>query len=310
MAIALGGAIWLARRDREMPRTAASVAPRTIRLPEPPTLPSFPQPPADLREAAADLDRAAEEARKAADELRRVKAEIEQQREDLKVVKADADANAERTKRDMEEARSQLESQRAALERASREAEARVKSAGAELERIQQQQLAQAAAAGGGRGLSPSRQSQMAARADLPRGRRSSMPPFMPVDAAAGGMLPQIPASPGVTMDQAIRVAASGAPPRLSKDDLDAKTGEITWPPVLANDCYSDLTSAIEVPFRDRAARGGRFDAAERATVEQLIDRLVERLQADVTRHSSGRYGAARSFLDSLRAECGLASDR
>jgi len=110
-------------------------------------------------------------------------------------------------------------------------------------------------------------------------------------------------AGPGVTMEQAVRIAAMAAPPRLSEIELDPQTGAIGWPRILADPTYADLTGHIDSLFRERASRGGSLSHSYASEVEQAIDRLSDRLRADVARHPAGRYGAAQNFLERLRAE-------
>ncbi len=109
----------------------------------------------------------------------------------------------------------------------------------------------------------------------------------------------------GTKMEQAARVAAMGAAPRLSPTEFNPESGAVTWPSVLADPRYADLTSAIEGRFRDRAAHGESLQGSPGKALERLIDDLIERFRKDVAHYSSGRYGKARTFLDSLRAECG-----
>jgi hypothetical protein len=110
-------------------------------------------------------------------------------------------------------------------------------------------------------------------------------------------------AGPGVTMDQAVRIAAMGTPGRPSELELDPQTGAIGWPRILADPLYDGLTDRIDSAFRERARHGGSLSHAVGAEIEQAIDRLADRLRSNVTRHPAGRYGAAQNFLDRLRAE-------
>lgn len=110
-------------------------------------------------------------------------------------------------------------------------------------------------------------------------------------------------AGPGVTMDRAVRIAAAGMPLRLTPLALDPSTGEITWPVVLSDPIYADLTAAIDELFRDRAAAGGSRGFKEAALLDQYVTALAGRMRENVRRYAAGRYGAAGTFLDSLRSE-------
>lgn len=110
-------------------------------------------------------------------------------------------------------------------------------------------------------------------------------------------------AGPGVTMDRAVRIAAAGMPLRLTPLALDPSTGEITWPVVLTDPIYADLTAAIEELFRDRAAAGGSRGFQEADLLDQYVTALAGRMRENMRRYAAGRYGEAGTFLDSLRAE-------
>lgn len=303
MAGVMVAAIAIARRDRSATGRANVAAP-TVRLPS--TTERLPSP-SEMRDAAADLEQAAARARQAAADLERVKADLDEKQKALELVKADADANAERTKHDLEEARAKLEARQGDLEKASREAEARVRAASRDLERLRHQQLSM-----------PSPSGRDPARA---LGKRitttpPNVPTMVPPGAAGVPALSTLTLPPsvvrvpipkesrsGVSMDQAARFAAVSGPRRLSSEEFNPSTGEITWPSALADGRYADLTATIERPFLERAARGGGFSAAEQSRVEVAIDALEQRLRTHMTKHSTGRYGAAQTFLDSLRAE-------
>jgi Skp family chaperone for outer membrane proteins len=318
MAVAVMVAIWMARHDRTASRSVAVATSHTIRLPERPVLPEAPS---DLSQVAADLERAATEARKAATELERVKGELEAQRLNLEALKEDANANATRTRQDLEDASRRLETRKEALERTAGEAESRMRSAQADVERLERHRLQQAAAAGIAQGLSRNGRLPKVSSLDP----RVVMDPAMQTIPGSGPQAHLVPLDgklrgremffqsrrnmralkprSRVTMDQAVRIASLGVPPRLSPVELDPETGEITWPKLLTEPRYADLTTAIDTRFRDRATRGGSFDESEAAATHALIDDLVHRMRDHVAEYPSGRYGAARTFLDSLRAE-------
>jgi hypothetical protein len=116
--------------------------------------------------------------------------------------------------------------------------------------------------------------------------------------------------SSGVSMSQAIRIAAMGVRPRLTPVELDPATGAIAWPSALEDSRYAELTRAIEVQFRQRADGGESFDDDARPAVDHLTDELAWRLKKNISTHPSGTYGAARTFIDKLRQEYGLPAIR
>jgi len=110
-------------------------------------------------------------------------------------------------------------------------------------------------------------------------------------------------AGPAITLDQAVRLASAGMPPRPSPLELDRATGDIGWPRLLAGPNYAELTSRIQRHFHHRLAIGGSVDFTAAADCLSAFDELVARLRGDAGMHPAGQYGAARTFLDGLRLE-------
>lgn len=110
-------------------------------------------------------------------------------------------------------------------------------------------------------------------------------------------------AGPRPSLEQVIRCAAAARPPRLDGVQLDRTTGDIAWPQVLTDPVYRELTDQVAAGFRERASWGGSPGFTADETLTAAIDALVDALRSNVSRYPSGRYGEARVFLDSLRAE-------
>ena len=116
-------------------------------------------------------------------------------------------------------------------------------------------------------------------------------------------------AGPAITLEQAVRLAAIKLPPRPSSLELDRATGDISWPRLLTDPTYADLTSRIQRHFHHRLALGGSVDFAAAEDCTSALDELAGRLQENVARNPAGQHGAARTFLDGLRREYDLPLD-
>lgn len=111
---------------------------------------------------------------------------------------------------------------------------------------------------------------------------------------------------PAVTMSEAVRISAMQLPPRPTALQLDPATGEISWPNVLRDGEYRDLTEDIQRRFSERCAAGGSVGVEQRQLLFGAVDDLANRLRANVSRHPPGEYGAAQSLLSGLRREYGM----
>ncbi|NCY01680.1 MAG: hypothetical protein EBX36_01915 [Planctomycetia bacterium] len=116
-------------------------------------------------------------------------------------------------------------------------------------------------------------------------------------------------AGPAITLEQAVRLASAGVPPRPSALELDRSTGDIGWPRLLTAPSYADLTSRIQRHFHHRHAVGGSVDFSAAADCLSAFDELAARLRDDAGRHPAGQYGAARTFLDGLQLEYDMPLD-
>jgi hypothetical protein len=94
------------------------------------------------------------------------------------------------------------------------------------------------------------------------------------------------------------------APRRLSSLELDPVTGEIAWPIALTSEDYEDNRAFLQDQFRQRVKHGGSIAIAQLESVETAVDDFKDELRTNVAKvKSATRYGAARTFLDSLKLE-------
>ena len=110
-------------------------------------------------------------------------------------------------------------------------------------------------------------------------------------------------AGPATTLEQAVRLAARRPPARPSALDLDRSTGDISWPKLLRNPAYAELTTCIQRHFHDRLIGGGSADFENAVACERAFDELAERFRSEAGRHPAGQHAAAGTFLAGLRRE-------
>jgi|GEM_PF-333981 len=110
-------------------------------------------------------------------------------------------------------------------------------------------------------------------------------------------------AGPRPTMDQVVHYARMQAPRRLASTALDPVTGEIVWPLLLTDSAFTDNREFLQGKFKERAQQGGSIDIAQIEEVETAVEDFKDELKEVGLKRSPKRYGAARSFLDSLKLE-------
>jgi hypothetical protein len=104
---------------------------------------------------------------------------------------------------------------------------------------------------------------------------------------------------PRATVEQLRRIAATGKPAALSPSELDAVTGEISWPALLQGEEYGTFRAALEQVFAQRAATGQvGTDALGKA--KHATDSMLEELKTHVREVPQQDYIAARRFIESL----------
>ena len=107
---------------------------------------------------------------------------------------------------------------------------------------------------------------------------------------------------PRPTLEQVIKYSKMRLPRKLTDDQLDPNTGKITWPYVLTDSIYLEEEQVLQGHFRDRVEEGSiGFGKGEE--VNGSVARITDLLEENVTKYASGKYGEARSFMESLRYE-------
>ena len=108
---------------------------------------------------------------------------------------------------------------------------------------------------------------------------------------------------PQITHDQAIRMAAMGAPPRLISTQLDPVTGHIQYPLVLQDDLFKPYRDELDEMFAKRASSGGSVSFGDLQDIQTTVSKFTDALKEHVDKYPAGPYGQARTFLDSLKHE-------
>lgn len=107
---------------------------------------------------------------------------------------------------------------------------------------------------------------------------------------------------PRPTLDALKRYAAAGRPDRLSPSELDAVTGEISWPVLLRDDRYTDYRAQLENLFAERAA-ADEISTASYLRIHRTTRSFLKALEKRVAYVPQMDYIAAKRFLQSLAFE-------
>lgn len=91
-------------------------------------------------------------------------------------------------------------------------------------------------------------------------------------------------------------------PPRLTPEQLDPETGEISWPKLLRGDSYAEHRLALDALFSRRAKAKAPLDGFA-AHLKRHTDALQAALKQEIGSAKANDYAAARRFLDSLAEE-------
>lgn len=108
---------------------------------------------------------------------------------------------------------------------------------------------------------------------------------------------------PPITQEQAIRLAHTRAPPRLTTTQLDPVTGHITYPLVLTDSVYEPYRENVDRLFAERASSGGSVSYDQFEEIQQAVNDFADALKQHVDKYAAGDYGSARTFLTSLAHE-------
>ncbi len=101
------------------------------------------------------------------------------------------------------------------------------------------------------------------------------------------------------------RYAQIGKPHRLSPSDLDAITGELSWPLLLRAPEWANYRAALNRVFSQRASNGV-IDAPAYLEVYQLASAMRDELRQRIRDVPAYDYVVARRFLESVAYEARL----
>lgn len=110
-------------------------------------------------------------------------------------------------------------------------------------------------------------------------------------------------APPAMTQERAVRLAKMKSPRRLESTELDPVTGQIDYPIVLQDDVFKPYRDKLDQLFAQRASTGGSIQFEDYQQIQGTVADFIEALKSRVKEYSSGDYGRARSFLNSLAHE-------
>ena len=108
---------------------------------------------------------------------------------------------------------------------------------------------------------------------------------------------------PRPTSEQIKKFSQMGLPPRLTDDQLDPNTGEITWPYVLTDSIYLEEEQVLQKHFHDRVEEGGSIGFEKGEEVNGSVTRITDLMKENRSKYESGKYGSARNFMESLHYE-------
>jgi hypothetical protein len=103
---------------------------------------------------------------------------------------------------------------------------------------------------------------------------------------------------PRPSREDLARYARLGKPEPLSPGELDAATGEVSWPFLLATGRYAEFRGFVERFFVRRAV--GVPDPADVLEAHETVRAMLEELTRDARQAPPADYVAARRFLESI----------
>jgi hypothetical protein len=108
---------------------------------------------------------------------------------------------------------------------------------------------------------------------------------------------------PRATEAQLIRYAQAGAPERLTPQQLDPYTGEISWPAVLRTKPFAKQRQLIEQIFANRVLNNGHIAAEDYIIFDNSLAQMQRLLQERIKQYDTNSYLEAYNFLQSLDYE-------
>jgi len=103
---------------------------------------------------------------------------------------------------------------------------------------------------------------------------------------------------PRPSQDDLARYAQVGKPQPLSPSELDAATGEVSWPVALQTGHYAELRAQLEEFFADRAA--GVLDLLGTLKVHGVAEAMLAELSRHARQMPPADYIDAKRFVESL----------
>jgi hypothetical protein len=112
-------------------------------------------------------------------------------------------------------------------------------------------------------------------------------------------------AGPKPTMEDLVRYAQAGKPKRLSPSELDAVSGEVSWPTVLQSAPYDQYRSEMETLLGHRAASGA-LSFGDQQKLDQAKKEMLAELKSQIRDIPPQEYTTAKRFVESLAYEAKL----
>ena len=108
---------------------------------------------------------------------------------------------------------------------------------------------------------------------------------------------------PRPTLEQVIKYSKMRLPRKLTDDQLDPNTGEITWPYVLTDSIYLEEEQVLQGHFHDRVEEGGSIGFEKGEEVNGSVARITDLMKENKSKYESGKHASALNFMESLRYE-------
>lgn len=104
---------------------------------------------------------------------------------------------------------------------------------------------------------------------------------------------------PPPSSEQMARMAADGAPQRLTTAQWDPISGKVNWPDLLQEDTFADLRAQIESLLALQTLQG-RLGYTQHKDALTATNAMFKKLRAEISAVSPEDYTESRSFLTSL----------
>lgn len=108
------------------------------------------------------------------------------------------------------------------------------------------------------------------------------------------------------TPEQWQRITEAALPDRLTEDQLDPISGQLTWPHILRTDEYKAYRDRIDQLFSSRTPDNSGDGSPAQRELDTLIDGMKLLLKSNIHTVSLSQYSSAKWFLRSLAYEAQL----